>query len=323
MPFTLPETIIQRGKNSTARGDVLKFPDNLGIHGMLMIFKKYTYTSDARSLLNSGNITQTEIKDAIMLPLPANIQDTYSVRLNPFEQGIGGAAVSDLSSTLTGAESFGEGFQAVQQRIMDVAPSGADVAGSLREIFESAMGRSSGNVNLNALASAAAFLARRTVDRFGGARNIDVGTGNTINPRAALSFEGVDMKRHSFEWTLTPSNSNESNTIRLIENAIKRNSLPSYTQFGQIQRALLNYPSMVDIYFFGIDSDYFIRFKTCMINSTSFGYTPQGLAILKGGKPAAVTISLQMTESDIHSSGDYGGDDAGVIVSNLPNTSAI
>jgi len=64
---------------------------------------------------------------------------------------------------------------------------------------------------------------------------------------------------------------------------------------------------MVDIYFFGIDSDYFIRFKTCMVQSATFNYTPQGLAVMKGGKPAAVSLSLQLMETDIHTAEDYNG----------------
>lgn len=314
MTFTLPETIIQRGRNNNSRGRVFKFPDDLGVHGMLLIFKRYNYSSQSGPILTSDSITKTEIKDAIMLPLPANIQDTYNIRIQPTEQGISGAGVSEFASTLTGGSSFSQGAQNVNQRLMDAgSASGAAGAEGLREIANSISGSGSSNVNLNAIATGAAFLARRTLDRFGGTRNIDIGTGNTVNPKAALYFEGMTMKQHSFDWTLTPKNRIESETIKNIENAIKRNSLPSYTQFGEITRALLNYPCMVDMYFFGIDSDYFLKFKTCMIQTATFSYTPQGLAIMKGGKPAAVSVNLQMVESDIHTSEDYGNNERAFI----------
>ena len=303
MGFTLPEQIIQRGRNSNSRNNVYKFPDNLGVHGMLLVFKKYRYLANGASLLESDSITQTDIQDAIMLPLPANIQDTYSIRVQATEQSLGGAALSGFSSRLTGSETFGAGVQDISNTL---GSSGASTGAELGNLLTQ-MSAGNGNVNLNALASGAAFLARRTVDKVGGAKNLDIGTGNTINPRAALYFEGVTLKQHSFDWTLTPANETESETIREIGNTFKRNSLPSYTQFGEVSRALLNYPSMVDMYFFGIDGEYFIKFKTCMIQGVTFNYTPQGLAVMKGGKPAVVAMNVQMTETDIHSAEDYGG----------------
>lgn len=305
MAFTLPDTIISRGRQRQQSTGILQFPSNLGVHGMLMIFKDYSYANQQSGLLES--IPQTNIKNAIMLPLPANITDSYNIRVQGFEQGISGAAISDIASNLTGSDSLLGGISQAQQAIMDKLPSGSYAAGALGDILKSIAGNSSNNVQLNGIASAAAFLARRTLDRFGGARNIDVGVGTTINPKSALFFEGVNLKQHSFEWTLAPSNKLESDIIKDIEQTIKVNSLPAYTQVGSISRALLSYPSMVDIYFFGIDSDYFIRFKTCMVQSATFNYTPQGLAVMKGGKPAAVSLSLQLMETDIHTAEDYNG----------------
>lgn len=313
MTFTLPETIIERGRNRQNSSGILQFPSNLGVHGMLMIFKEYSYANQQSGLLSGTNIPQTNIKKAIMLPLPANIADSYNIRVQGFEQGIEGAMISELSSSLTGAESFGAGIQQAQQMILDKLPTGSEASGAIGEILKSISGNSNNNVNLNALATGAAFLARRTLDRFGGARNIDVGVGTTVNPKSALFFEGMNLKQHSFEWTLVPSNRLESDIIRDIEIAIKQNALPAYTQVGEITRALLKYPSMVDIYFFGIDSDYFMRFKTCMVQSATFNYTPQGLAVMKGGKPAAVSVNLQLMETDIHTAEDYNGVSGGTI----------
>ena len=135
--------------------------------------------------------------------------------------------------------------------------------------------------------------------------SIEAGAGATVNPKQALSFQGIDLKRHNFSWTMAPTSPDESETIRKITNVVRKNALPSYTNVGSLKRAFLNYPSTVDIYFFGIDQQYFMYYKTCMINNFDFNYAPQGLAVLRGGKPAVVTMGMSLTEMDIHTAEDY------------------
>jgi hypothetical protein len=308
MSFILPESIISTRRNRQSQSGILQFPSDLGVHGMLMIFKEYSYNTTQSGLLNKENIsfrTQTNIKNAIMLPLPGNIKNTYAIKVQGFEQGIEGAAISSLASSLTNTNSIAEGINNSRSAILDKLPTGSESIAGFSEVLKSLQGQTN-SAQLNALATGAAYLARGTIlDKFGGARNIDVAVGNTVNPKSALFFEGVNLKNHSFQWTLVPSNKVESDIIRDIEKTIKQNALPSYTRVGEITRALLSYPAMVDIYFFGIDSDYFMYFKTCMIQTVDFDYTPQGLAVMKGGKPAAVLMNLQLMEADIHTAEDY------------------
>jgi hypothetical protein len=42
-----------------------------------------------------------------------------------------------------------------------------------------------------------------------------------------------------------------------------------------------------------------------MINNFDINYAPQGLAVLRGGKPAVVTMAMSLTEMDIHTAEDY------------------
>ncbi len=83
--------------------------------------------------------------------------------------------------------------------------------------------------------------------------------------------------------------------------------LPSYVNTSVIQRAMFKYPAMVDIFFVGIDSGYYFHFKTAMIQTFSVNFTPNGNAVLRGGRPAAVQMQMNLIESDIHTSEDYGG----------------
>jgi hypothetical protein len=44
-----------------------------------------------------------------------------------------------------------------------------------------------------------------------------------------------------------------------------------------------------------------------MVQQFQNNYTPNGLAVVTGGKPAMVSMNMTLMEMDIHTSEDYGG----------------
>lgn len=231
--------------------------------------------------------------DSIQLPLPANIQDTYSLRVQGNDLGIAGAEVAEAASAFAGAGELSAGNLT---NVLRAALPDIDIS-SIR------------NINIDQIGRNIAFLGRRSIDRLlpGASRAIDQGLGNTMNPKASLYFEGVNLKQHEFNWTLAPTERSESDRIRDITNTIKRHVLPSYGNAVGLNKVLLNYPSTVDVFFLGIDDQYFLYYKTCMVSQFSVNYTPNGLAFVGGGKPAMVNINMSLMEMDIHTSEDYGG----------------
>jgi len=262
-------------------------------YGMLLMFREYQYQRSSErgfSTTDTSNVT-----DTIFLPLPGNIADTFQVRVQRFDQGTTGDVVSSLLSEI------------------DVNNLG--VAGVSGAILEGAMKNLPG-LQGNTLSEIAsnldkdlAFLIRRGVDSVfpNQGRNIDAGTGTYVNPKAALSFEGVEMKTHSFDWSVAPKSPRESDNLRNIIDTIRKNMLPSYVNTSVVQRAMFKYPSMVDIFFVGLDMDYYFYFKTCMVQSFSTNFSPNGIAVLRGGKPAMAQMQLTVIETDIHTAEDYGG----------------
>jgi hypothetical protein len=122
-----------------------------------------------------------------------------------------------------------------------------------------------------------------------------------------LAFEGVNLRTHQFNWDLFPSNMADSERIREIVNVIKRNSLPETVSLGTISKAFLRYPSTVDMYLIGVNREYYMKFKTSMVTSFGVDYGAGGtLSIMKGGKPAGVNISMQLSELEIETAHDYG-----------------
>lgn len=287
-----------RRKRRENINEVLQFPKDLGAHSMLLVFKSYSYKKPGERLLNkvtnetfsSQNLRGTQ---SILLPLPQNIQDNFSVRVNRFDQGIGGEAISAAANNLAGQSDIGAG--ALMSTLAAAMPS-------------LNMGALS-DMDFGSFSRDAAFLARRGIDKIlpEASRNLDAGFGSVINPKAALYFEGVEMKMHSFQWNLAPMSFEESDTLKDIGNLIKRNILPSYGNVGPVNKLLLNYPSIVDIFFLGIEQSYFVHFKSCMVQQFNIDFSPQGLAFLKGGKPALVNMSINVIETDIHTSEDYDG----------------
>lgn len=306
----LPRSVIKDRKKELNGMGVFSFPKDLGAHSTLLVFKKYKYTSPGARQLNrvtNATLTRQELgSSAVLLPLPKEIKDTFGIKISDFSQGMFGDAISQGGSYLTG-----NGTLDMDKIVSNI---GLPSVGALVSSATGLMG-----------AAATLFLNGKTGAVGGGTlgaaigentnigTSIEAGAGAISNPKQALHFQGVDLKRHTFSWTMAPTSQGESDTIMHITNLFRRNALPSYTNLGSLKRAILNYPSTVDIYFFGIEQSYFMYYKTCMIDNLDFNYTSQGMSVLRGGKPAVVTMSVSLKEMDIHTAEDYGGEGGGTI----------
>jgi hypothetical protein len=61
------------------------------------------------------------------------------------------------------------------------------------------------------------------------------------------------------------------------------------------------------VYLIGVNREYYMKFKTSMVTSFGVDYGAGGtLSIMKGGKPAGVNISMQLSELEIETAHDYG-----------------
>ena len=246
------------------------FPENLGNHAMVLNFSAYDYGT-------LGSQVNQILGTSIALPIPNNLSDTFNLRVAPTELGSVGNAVRNIVSAT------GEGNLSVSGVIEDVA---------------------------GAVSGQAARKAAATFDSVGGtntAKAIEISTGTVVNPRIALAFDGIDLKTHSFTWTLAPQSARESDKLRQIIQQIKKSALPSYNNTAG-QKVFLNYPNVVDIFFLGTTEGFMYYFKRAMISQFEVNYAGAGSpAFVEGGKPAVVTMTMNLTEIDIHTSEDYGG----------------
>ena len=246
------------------------FPENLGNHAIVFNFSEYSYDVDATQV-------SSILSSSIALPIPTNLVDSFNVNIQKQELGGVGNAAREMASMSAGGNLSTEGvINAVSSAVAGTAKN--KVAGMADAV-----------IGTNA------------------AKGVEIGLGNIANPRVALSFDGVELKTHSFSWTLAPQSARESEKLKNIIQKIKRSALPTYNNtFGQ--KTFLNYPNVVDVFFLGTTEGYMYYFKRAMISQFEVNYAGAGTpAFVEGGKPAVVTMTMNMTEIDIHTSEDYGG----------------
>jgi hypothetical protein len=82
--------VISAAKKSSSIQNYV-FPKDIGPHGLLMIFKKYTY-SPTKSVLTT--IPTATVGASVMLPLPRQLMDNTSVRINRYDLGILGSGIA-------------------------------------------------------------------------------------------------------------------------------------------------------------------------------------------------------------------------------------
>jgi len=268
---------------------MLRFPEDIGAQYVVLMFKEYVYTGGGvHSEFTSGG--------DIVLPLPKSLQDSLNVKVGADEIGLLGTAVAETAGMAGGD------FASVSAKVKAMYGTSAGEVGTL---FSSNV---SEGVSMSM--DTAGFLAAAGLGAIAPdvGKGLAVGSGTAINPYATLVFSGVDLKTHTFEWTLSPSSADESNELKEIIRKIQENIVPEVSGTAltagtqTLARGLLRYPSMVDVRFVGVD---FYKIKTGMISAFAVDYAPEGIAIHRQGKPAVVRITMTMTEAAIHTKDDY------------------
>ena len=272
------------------------FPHDIGHHAMILNFKKYSYGG-------SAHVNQVS-NDSIILPLPKNLQDNLNVKVGADELGITGAlagsALKASSDVLADTGDSAAKIRSMFRKTVDGAAEEAESTTSMLDLLDKSVD--------SALFAARAGLGAIAPDV---AKGLGAGRGTAINPYATLVFSGVDLKVHTFEWLLSPDTPKEAETLKNIIRTIQGHITPEMQGvIGDVNptglgRGLLRYPSMVDAFFHGINTDFFYKLKTCMVSQFNVDYTPNGIALNKGGKPSAVRINMIMTEAAIHTKADY------------------
>lgn len=262
-----------------------------------------------------------EIKDytVLELPFPRQLQDTNQINNTAFERSF---LMERITAALSAAGQ-NAGAEGIMGAAGDLAKKAlAAVRGVGRGDENNALNQLgdilSSSENVGAGGTAAKFLAKSFLpgDIL---KQIGQSSGQLINPLQTLAFTGVDLKQYSFTWDLFPTNQADSDRLKKIIQLLKNKSLPAVSglkdgsgkDVGGLSRAFLKYPSVVRTNFIGVDESHFVRFKPAMLTQVNVDYAGNAgtVVIARGGRPAAITLTLAFTELTIHTADDYPLDD--------------
>lgn len=286
-----------------------------------------------------SHFAEKKTQQSFFLPFPTSLQDSTGLSYNNFERdlvmSVAGEAIASQAAQFKD-KGAGEATTAVSQLqnygagLVDTYTSTTGNTQAKALAVANKVATDAGNkleLTGNSAKLFGAYLARNFAGDI--SKTIAMDAGQAINPSETLSFEGVDLKSYTFDWDLYPESKEDSDRIKQIIKTLKRRILPTTSGggFGEsagkllsgvglesavgtgsaIHRMFLRYPDAVYINLIGVDPSHFPQFKPAMCTGMDVDYGAAGsMVIAKGGRPAAVNISLSFSELVIHTAEDYG-----------------
>ena len=235
-----------------------------------------------KPLINDGTI---------LLPIPANLQDTNNVQYD--------------TSTLNGLAAAGvQGAEGVMK--IDVTKGFGTALGQLSDVKDAVKSTVVDGVGNVAAATdvITKFLASKAVNIFNA--NVTTnqllarGNGEILNPNMELLFGGPTLRNFRFSFKMTPRNEKESEQVKLIIRAFKRNMAPQ-AQGGTLGSGnwFLKTPNVFKLrYRTGRKNHPFLnRFKQCFLSDVQTTYTGEGTyATYDDGTPVSMILDLSFKE---------------------------
>ena len=144
-------------------------------------------------------------------------------------------------------------------------------------------------------AALSAYFAGQAV----GANVLGRATGQVINPNLELLFSGPNLRSFSFNFTLTPRDSQEAEVVRKIVRAMKRNMTPQRSS----EALFLKSPRIFELeYIFGDtnrEHPFMNKFTPCACTNFTVNYTPDGSYMTYRGQPSMTSYQISMSFGEI------------------------
>ena len=234
-----------------------------------------------KPLINAGTI---------LLPIPANLADTNNVQYDSSTlNGLAAAGVQAAEGIMTTdfTQGFNQGLKQINQVRKDVA---ANIKGGVTEAAAT-------NTITKALAAEAVniFGANVTVNQL-----LARGNGEILNPNMELLFGGPTLRNFRFQFKFTPRNIKESEQVKLIIRAFKRNMAPQ-AQGGNLGSGnwFLKTPNVFKLRYRSgrRDHPFLNRFKQCFLSDMQTTYTGDGVYMTyDDATPVSIILDLSFKE---------------------------
>lgn len=274
VPFGAPSSQRPRGNINLA------FPDDLGaVPNHRMTFEVRSTVGLGSGLLDSAlgtiaaavglnapnlGLTTNVAHGSIHLPVPANLGTAYNIQYVEKELGPAGILIKQFEQNMYG---LGDRPQAT------LGAAGAQVAGLAASLINDSKG----------IVAASAKVA----------------LGVALNPQKIVLLHGVNLRKHSFQYRLSPRNRAETDLIQQIISKFKMHAHPSLTGGG----LFFTYP---EFFIIRTNSQYTFDIGPSVLDNVSVEYHGQGFpayhrdssgAVINA--PAEITLGLRFTETEI------------------------
>ena len=257
---------IPSGDTVTAPPANLQYPNDLGKYFIMFSFYDRFQNNAIARIVPKGTST-------IILPIPANLQESFSMQYS--EKTLGAFGVLEEAGVLDAIGKAGSGAKAEEM--------GKDI------------GKKLGDLVTKEGSSTVAALGRYALQGISGEAGtaFDRATGTILNPYAELQFEGVSLREHSFSYSFSPNSKSEADKLKAIIREFKIRMHPAKNGL------LFEFPEACKIEIYGaMDSAYLYSIRECYLKTMSVNYAPSGTpSFFKGGDcPTEVQINLTFGE---------------------------
>lgn len=310
-----PPAIVSIGPitaNSTASGleglpgRTIKYPDALitdetdylkiGIRAYKRISADGTNYLRDRSLLEldstTGQKNAQDNKGYILLPIPANIQDTNAVKYTEGSMDAITAIAAEFATRTMESSSNDDPIKKIQQAFSNGAQGIGNLIedGTLQKVVTNSFAAEALNALPGVSVTRDQLLAR--------------GSGGIINPNMELLFNGVTLRTFRFSFKLTPRNDTESKNIKTIIRVFKKNMAPKAAK----RQFFLATPNIFDLQYMkgGGKHPFLNSFKSCALTDMSVNYTGDGTyATYADATPVSMVMDLTFRELEAVYDEDY------------------
>ena len=250
------------------------------------------FGSDRAGRRSSNRLSKKPLVNAgtILLPIPSNVQDSNNVKYDTSVlNGLAATGVKAAEDVMN--IQFGQGQNAFEQL--------ADAVTTAKTSITRGTGNTAAATN-----AITKFLASKAIGIFGGnvtaSQLLARGNGEILNPNMELLFGGPTIRNFRFQFKFTPRNEKESEQVRLIIRAFKRNMAPQ-AQGGTLDSGnfFLKTPNVFSLrYRTGRKNHPFLnRFKQCFLSDVQTTYTGEGVySTYDDGTPVSILLDLSFKE---------------------------
>lgn len=271
----------------------LSFPRDLDTDHF-MVFRVYRSTRESRT----QQVATKETLRTIALPVPNNLQTSYSANYQNQELGLLGAGAAGKINAQQGIAAAKDIGAAVQSKLTAAmgALSGEGISG------DDAVRAGSVGATIAGI-TAAGVLAGPIGGALslGGAESVVQGLllneGTAINPHLAVLFEGVGFREHQFSYKFIARSQEESVMIDNIIKSFEYHMHPNY-KAGTLA---FDYPDEFEISFSDSIAPYLYKIHNSVLKTFSVNYNGENLPLFfeQTGAPVSVEITLGFQETKI------------------------